>query len=87
MNALTLDMGFKLIPLPEEQWNASLTKAQQATWTLIQRLAQTVADDICERELFKTLGLQSPLPLRSRIKHLVEKGALLVEEQTDSEER
>ncbi|MBE7380468.1 MAG: hypothetical protein F6J95_003525 [Leptolyngbya sp. SIO1E4] len=77
-DSLLLDNGSKLEPLPETEWQDSLTEAQEQTWLLIRGLAQSKPEGISEQKLYRLLGLRSSLPLRSRIKHLTQKGALKV---------
>ena len=76
-NALTLDIGYKLVPLPEEQWKDKLTQAQEMTWCLISSLSEICHGAVAEQSLYNLSGLTSPLPFRSRVKHLIEKGALI----------
>jgi hypothetical protein len=76
MSALTLDIGYRLTPLPEAEWSDQLTLAQELTWLLIQRLGSRNKGTVPETMVSNLLGLKDPRPLRSRIKHLIEKGAL-----------
>jgi hypothetical protein len=79
MSALTLDIGYRLIPQPEAEWSDQLTQAQEMTWCLIQRLAIATEGTMPEKTVSRLLGLRDPRPFRSRVQHLVKKGALLTE--------
>lgn len=79
MSALTLDIGYRLIPQPEAEWSDQLTQAQHRTWLLIQRLAIAAEGTMSERTLSQLLELRDPRPFRSRVQHLIQKGALLTE--------
>lgn len=79
MSALTLDIGYRLIPRPEAEWSDQLTQAQEMTWLLIQRLAIASEGTVTEKMVSRLLGLRDPRPFRSRVQHLIKKGALLTE--------
>jgi hypothetical protein len=70
---MKLTIGDQAIELLEGLDLANLTEVQAQTYRLLLSLGEGTHS---ERELVQQLGLKSPLPLRSRIRHLAEKGAL-----------
>ncbi len=75
MSTLTLDIGYKLTPKPESEWLAPLTKAQRRTYMLIRSLGASCGE-ISEVKMASLLGVADVRPFRSRVKHLIEKGAI-----------
>jgi hypothetical protein len=70
---MKLTIGDQTIELLEGLDLGNLTEVQAHTYRLLLSLGEGTHS---ERVLVQQLGLKSPLPLRSRIRHLAEKGVI-----------